>query len=423
VGSSALLRVRGPFGDRDDSVFAESEGAPASACLSRQRCVEKNAVLRIRHRVDSCLGVVLAPDAGARAPIVRPGARWTKEPDMIRSACAWALGLLLLFSFDPAWADIRLKMVLNWKYQGPQGIFFLAQDRGYFAAEGIELVIDQGKGSGAAVLDVARGTYDVGFGDINTIVQIAATRPAESPLGVYMIYHSAPFAVASLKSRNIRTPKELVGKSVAAPAGSATLKLMRLALEHQGVDPAKINVVNAQANLLMQMMARGQVDASAGFVSTIAMGAQALRLDPEKDLNFLLFSDYGVQFYSNALVVSRELSRQHPKVVRGLVRAVNRGIADTLKDPDAAIASLLKREPLLNREVERELLVRTVRAEMSHPESRDIGFGNVRPERMRQAIEQVVKAFELPRTPAPGEIFTAEFLPSIEERRFSLDVR
>lgn len=342
---------------------------------------------------------------------------------MIRHACVWALSLLLLSSFGPVWGQTKLRMVLNWKYQGPQGIFFLAQDRGYFAAEGIELIVDQGKGSGAAVLDVARGTYDVGFGDINTIVQLAATRPAESPLGVYMIYHSAPFAVASLKTRNIRTPKDLVGRSVAAPAGSATLKLMRLALENQGVDSSKVNVMNAQANLLMQMMARGQVDSIAGFVSTIAMGAQAQRLDPDKDLNFLLFSDYGVQIYSNALVVSRDLLKQNPKAVRGLVRAVNRGIADTLKDPDAAIASLLKREPLLNREVERELLVRTVRAEMSHPESKETGFGNVRAERMRQAIEQVVKAFELPRTPAASEIFTAEFLPPIEERRFNLDLR
>ncbi len=338
-------------------------------------------------------------------------------------ASRWMVAVLLGLIVGQAGAETKLKMVLNWTYQGPQGIFFLAQERGYFKAEGIDLQIDQGKGSGAAVLDVARGTYDVAFGDINTIVQIAAPRPAEAPLGVYMIYHSAPFTIASLKSRNIRTPKDLIGKSVAAPAGSATLKLMQLALENQGVDPAKVNIVNAQANLLTQMMSRGQVDSIAGFVSTIAMGAQAQRIDPDKELNFLMFSDYGVQIYSNALVVSRELAKKNPQVVRGLVRAVNRGIADTLRDPDAAIAALVKREPLLKRDVERELLIRTIRMEMSHAESKETGFGNVRQDRMKQAIDQVVKAFDLPRTPASSEIFTAEFLPPIEERRFNLDVR
>ena len=60
-----------------------------------------------------------------------------------------------------------LKMILNWRYQGPQAWFFLAQDRGYFADAGIEMIIDQGNGSGAAVGAVASGSYDIGFGDIN----------------------------------------------------------------------------------------------------------------------------------------------------------------------------------------------------------------------------------------------------------------
>jgi NitT/TauT family transport system substrate-binding protein len=60
---------------------------------------------------------------------------------------------------------------------------------------------------------------------------------------------------------------------------------------------------------------------------------------------------------------------------------------------------------------------------MSHPESKESGFGNIREDRMKLAIDQVVKAFELSRTPAIGEIFSSEFLPPIEERRFNLNVR
>jgi NitT/TauT family transport system substrate-binding protein len=198
---------------------------------------------------------------------------------------------------------------------------------------------------------------------------------------------------------------------------------MQLALENQGVDPAKVSIVNANSNLLTQMMSRGQVDSIAGFVCTNARGAQAQGIDPDKELNFVMFSEYGVRIYSNALVVSRDLARKNPNAVRGLVRAVNRGIADTLRDPDAAIAAPIKREPLLKREIERELLVRTIRMEMSHPESKESGFGNIREDRMKLAIDQVVKAFELSRTPAIGEIFSSEFLPPIEERRFNLNVR
>jgi ABC-type nitrate/sulfonate/bicarbonate transport system substrate-binding protein len=49
-----------------------------------------------------------------------------------------------MMSAPPAQAQTKLKMVLNWKYQGPQGWFFLADDRGYFKAEGLEMVMDQG---------------------------------------------------------------------------------------------------------------------------------------------------------------------------------------------------------------------------------------------------------------------------------------
>ena len=69
----------------------------------------------------------------------------------------------------PASAQTKLKLVLNWKYQGPQGMFFLADDRGYFKAEGLEVTLDQGNGSGAGVPLVANGTYDAAFGDITVM--------------------------------------------------------------------------------------------------------------------------------------------------------------------------------------------------------------------------------------------------------------
>src|SRR5476651_2257415 len=73
----------------------------------------------------------------------------------------------------PATSETKLKVVLNWKYQGPQGMFFLADDRGYFKAEGIEVQLDQGNGSGGVPALVGNGTYDVGFGDMNALIELA----------------------------------------------------------------------------------------------------------------------------------------------------------------------------------------------------------------------------------------------------------
>ena len=77
----------------------------------------------------------------------------------------------------PARAETRIKFILNWKYEGPQGYFFLAQDRGYFRDEGIDVAFDQGNGSGAAVTQVMNGAYDMGFGVFNALIDLAAKRP------------------------------------------------------------------------------------------------------------------------------------------------------------------------------------------------------------------------------------------------------
>ena len=91
------------------------------------------------------------------------------------AACTLALG-----SYTPAAsAQTKLKLILNWKYQGPQAWFFIAQDKGYFKAEGVDIELDQGEGSGAPVGKIASGAYNAGFGDINAIINLAATKPQD----------------------------------------------------------------------------------------------------------------------------------------------------------------------------------------------------------------------------------------------------
>src|SRR5688572_15517648 len=98
------------------------------------------------------------------------------------SFLALAVGLAAPLALAaPAAAQTKLKMVLNWIYQGPQRWFFLADDKGYFKAEGLEVTMDQGNGSGAGVPLVANGTYDVAFGDINALIELAAKKPDEAP--------------------------------------------------------------------------------------------------------------------------------------------------------------------------------------------------------------------------------------------------
>jgi NitT/TauT family transport system substrate-binding protein len=277
----------------------------------------------------------------------------------------------------PAAAETKLKMVLNWKYQGPQGWFFLADDRGYFKAAGLDVTMDQGNGSGAPIPLVANGTYDVGFGDINALIEFAAKKPEEAPIAVYMMYNRPPFTIAVRADSPIKTPKDLEGKTLGGAAGDGALKLFPAFCKVTKIDCTKVNITNMQPNLREQMLMQGQVDGVFGYVNTIRFSAKLMGVDPDKQIRFINYGDYGMDLYSNAIIVSKKLAKDNPAAVKGLLAAINHGLEDTLKDPDAAVAAVAKREPLIKVAVERERLDATLKDEMNHPEIAKIGVGNV----------------------------------------------
>ncbi len=310
----------------------------------------------------------------------------------------------------------RLKMVLNWRYQGPQSFFFIAQDKGYFKEAGIELAIDQGDGSGAAVGKVASGAYDVGFGDVNALIQLASQKPEQAPIAVQMLFNTPPFTIAVKKDGPIKTAKDFEGRTIGGPANDGALRLFPAFCKLAGIDINKVNITNMAPNLRENMLQRGQVDGVFGFVNTIRFSARLAKIDADKEWTFIKYSDYGMDLYSNAIIVSKKLIAERPQVVRGLLSAINRGLIDTIKDPRGSIAYVSKREPLIQAGIEYDRLIATMQDEMNHSEIASKGIGDIDEARMKKSIDILVEASKLPRTPAVSEIFNGSFLPPIAER-------
>jgi NitT/TauT family transport system substrate-binding protein len=171
-----------------------------------------------------------------------------------------------------------------------------------------------------------------------------------------------------------------------------------------------------QPNLREQMLTKGQVEGVFGYVNTIRFSSKLIGVDPDKELRFIRYGDYGMDLYSNAIIASKKLVKDNPDAVKGFLRAINKSIKDAIKDPDAAIAAVQKREPLIKPVIERERFDATIANEMNHDEIAKIGFGDVDDARLSKSIDIIVKAKELPRTPALTEVFDRSFLPAKDDR-------
>jgi len=233
---------------------------------------------------------------------------------------------------------------------------------------------------------------------------------------VYMIYNTPPFTIAVKKDGPIKSPKDFEGKTVGGPANDGALKLFPAFAKTAKFDAAKVNITNMAPNLREQMLKSGQVDGIFGYINTIYFSAKLVGLDPEKDLRFINYGSHGMDLYSNAILFSRAFVKENPKAVQGFVKAVNRAIGDVLANSEMGMDAVMKREPLLKRELEKERLVATLKEEMSHPEIAKIGLGDIDPERLKRSIALVVEANALPRSPAPDEVFDRSFLPARTDR-------
>jgi NitT/TauT family transport system substrate-binding protein len=94
----------------------------------------------------------------------------------------------------------------------------------------LNVTIDQGEGSAATVTRIMSGAYDAGFGDMNAIIQNAAARPGEAPVMVYMIYNQPPFGIVTKADGPIKSLKDLEGRKLGGPAGSAATRMFPFSL-------------------------------------------------------------------------------------------------------------------------------------------------------------------------------------------------
>jgi len=326
----------------------------------------------------------------------------------VAMAVAWPAG---------AGAQTRVKFVLDWQIQGPQAPFVTAKVGGHFAQQGLDVTVDRGAGSQKTIELVATGTYDMGYGDINSMIEYNVKNPGAPLIAVHMVLNTPPFALFSLKKYGIKEPKDLAGAAIGAPAGDAPRRLWPIFAKNAGVPVNSVSWTNMAPPLREPALVKGDVKAISGFYFTGFLNLTENLKVPESEVVAFKYSDFGIDLYGNAVIVRVDWLKANPETVRKFVAGLNAGFKAVLKDPPAAIRHIKSVEQLANEATELKRLQLAIQANIVNDEVRRNGLGAIDPARMQRAIDQVVQSFELAGKPTVAQVFNAEYLPPLAQRK------
>jgi NitT/TauT family transport system substrate-binding protein len=321
-----------------------------------------------------------------------------------------------LVSAFPAGAQqaTPIKFLLDWRFEGPAALFLLPSAKGYFKDAKLDVQVDAGTGSGAAVQRVASGTYDMGFADMAALMEFHANNPdaPNKPVGVMMVYNNTPAAVMALKKSGIKSPADLNGKKLGAPVFDAGRRGFPIFQKANGI-PA-VTWVSMDPPLRETMLARGDVDAITGFSFTSLLNLEARGVKAEDVVTFM-YPQHGVKLYGNVIIVSPKLLRENPAAVKAFLTAFARGAKEAMANPDAAVDYIKQRDGIINTELEKRRLRMAINDVIASPDARAEGFGQVNPARLSLMASQVSDAFGTKTRVNPDAVWNASLLPSKAE--------
>src|SRR5690348_11928838 len=257
------------------------------------------------------------------------------------SQFARALGAAaLVFAAGAAQAQEKFTFALNWFAVGDHAAYWVALEKGYFAKAGLDVTLENSKGSGDSIAKVDTGRADAGLAD--AVAVLAADARGAKVKMVGMVFDKTPLNFFSRKDSPVKSPKDLEGKTVGAPPGDGQRQAWPAFAKLHKIDESKVTWVNIEPTAKIAALAEKRVDVIGDYTTGLPFYEKAMGAG---NAVMLPWADTGFDLYSMSIMASEKTMKERPKVLKAFLEAAYMGWRDVMADPKAAMVIFKKRVP------------------------------------------------------------------------------
>ncbi|MCW5730927.1 MAG: ABC transporter substrate-binding protein [Alphaproteobacteria bacterium] len=319
---------------------------------------------------------------------------------LLATAAILALGAA---SAGEAAAQTKVTFVLNWIAGGDHAPYYYAKKMGWYAQAGIDLDIEQGKGSALAVQKVGAGQAPLGLADMANVL-VGKGKGADA-VGVFNVYANSPQGMYWLKSSGIKSIKDLAGKKIGNPAADGARTMWPALAKANGIDPNSVTWVNVAPNAKLSALKAKSIDATTSFYNI----HHIFKAELGDDMGFLAWRDAGLNPYGNSVIANGAYLKANRKVVADFVRVSQKAFHTCTVTPKPCVEALVEANGALkfDNEMQNWELVTEL---MSDKFSREVALGIHDDGRMAADYELVKTYIGLDQPFDVKTVYTNEFL-------------
>jgi NitT/TauT family transport system substrate-binding protein len=321
---------------------------------------------------------------------------------MTLAACAVTIGVTEAGAQTLEPASLRM----DWTPISYHAPFYLANARGYYRAAGIDLKMEDGRGSGSTIQLIGNNVDTFGLADAAVVAKaIGQQIPVKLVMG---IFRRSVAGIVFPAKNDIRTAADLKGKRIATCAGDAPLILLPAYLKAVNLTMNDVKVVTVDCGSKYTIVAQGLADATLGFAP---YGRTMFATAGISEVRALDYADAGLNLPSHGIIASQRTIETKPDLISRFVKATAKGWNEALKDPNQAIAEMVAAVALMKGRNEALKTEFEGYADyLDTPATKGKPFGWQSPEDWTVAEDILVQYMDIKRQPSVDVYFTNQFV-------------